>query len=58
MLNSLLHLDLALQCDSFVGTLSSNWCRLIDELRSTVRCKAHVPYLDAQQDSLPYDVDW
>ena len=58
MLNSLLHLDLALQCDGFVGTLSSNWCRLMDELRSTVRCKAHAPYLDAQQDSLPYDVDW
>ena len=58
VLNSLLHLDLALQCDGFVGTLSSNWCRLIDELRSTVRCKAHAPYLDAQQDSLPYDVDW
>jgi hypothetical protein len=58
VLNSLLHLDLALQCDGFVGTLSSNWCRLIDELRSTVRCKAHAPYVDAQQGSLPYDVDW
>lgn len=58
MLNSLLSLDLALQCDAFVGTLSSNWCRLIDELRSTVRCKAHVPYMDAQQESPPYDVNW
>jgi len=58
MLNSLVSLDLALQCDGFVGTLSSNWCRLIDELRATVRCKAHAPYLDAQQEKLPYDVDW
>lgn len=58
MLNSLMNLDLALQCDGFVGTLSSNWCRLIEELRATVRCKAHVPYLDAQQDKQPYDTDW
>ena len=58
MLNSLMNLDLALQGDGFVGTLSSNWCRLIDELRATVRCKAHAPYLDAQQDKPPYDVDW
>ena len=58
MLNSLLNLDLALQCDAYVGTLSSNWCRLIDELRSTVRCKAHVPYMDAQQGAPPYDVNW
>ena len=58
VLNSLMNLDLALQGDGFVGTLSSNWCRLIDELRATVRCKAHAPYLDAQQDQLPYDVDW
>ena len=58
MLNSLMTLDLALQSDGFVGTLSSNWCRLIDELRATVRCKAHAPYLDAQQDQPPYDVDW
>lgn len=58
MLNSLMSLDLALQSDGFVGTLSSNWCRLIDELRATVRCKAHAPYLDAQQNQSPYDVDW
>ena len=43
MLNSLTSLDIALQCDAFVVTLSSNWCRLIDELRATVRCKADHP---------------
>ncbi len=41
MLNSLVNLDLALECDAWVGTLSSNWCRLIDELRATVRYANH-----------------
>ena len=60
MLNSLVSLDLALQCDAFVITLSSNWCRLIDELRATVRCKADRPLLDAQQDNTmaDYDLSW
>ena len=56
MLNSLINLDLALQCDAFIGTLSSSWCRLIDELRSTVRCKADKLYLDAQQAYPPSDL--
>lgn len=51
LLNSLVSLDLALQCDAFVMTLSSNWCRLIDDLRATVRCKADRPFFDAQQDN-------
>ena len=58
MLNSLVSLDLALQCDAFVMTLSSNWCRLIDELRATVRCKADRPFLDAQQDNAQVDYDY
>ncbi len=60
MLNSLTSLDIALQCDAFVVTLSSNWCRLIDELRATVRCKADHPLLDAQQNNTlaEYDVGW
>ena len=60
MINSLVSLDLALQCDAFVMTLSSNWCRLIDELRATVRCKADRPFLDAQQDNAlaDYDLSW
>ena len=47
--DSFVSLKLALQCDAFVGQLSSNWVRLIDELRSTVRCKAHAPFWDPQQ---------
>lgn len=60
MLNSLTSLDLSLQCDAFVMTLSSNWCRLIDELRATVRCKADHPFLDAQQADArgDYNVEW
>ena len=58
MLNSLISLDLALQCEGWVGTLSSNWCRLIDELRSTVRCKADRLYVDAQQVNPPMDMDF
>ena len=60
MLNSLVSLDLALKCDAFVGTLTSNWSRLIDELRATARCKAACPYMDAQQNNTlaDYNVDW
>jgi hypothetical protein len=32
----LLNLEYSAQCDAFVGTLASNWCRLTDELRATV----------------------
>mmetsp|Transcript_3379 Transcript_3379/g.9765 ORF Transcript_3379/g.9765 Transcript_3379/m.9765 type:complete len:428 (+) Transcript_3379:659-1942(+) len=57
MLGSLLNLQLALECSAWVGTLSSNWCRLIDQLRSTVGCKAHLPLLDpAQPNPFSYDL--
>lgn len=46
MLNSLMNLELALRCDAWVCTLGSNWCSLIDELRSTTARKAHQPYVD------------
>ncbi len=55
---SLLDLDLALQCDAWVGTLTSNWSRLIDELRSTVRCKANGIYWDAEQGNPPRNLEW
>mmetsp|Transcript_20255 Transcript_20255/g.61032 ORF Transcript_20255/g.61032 Transcript_20255/m.61032 type:complete len:429 (-) Transcript_20255:963-2249(-) len=55
MLGSLLNLQLAMECSAWVGTLSSNWCRLIDQMRSTVGCKAHLPYSDpAQPDQTDY----
>ena len=46
MLNGLMNLQLAVQCDAWVCTLSSNWCILIDELRSTVAEKAGNLYVD------------
>ena len=32
----LLNLEYSLKCDAFIGTLASNTCRLMDELRATV----------------------
>lgn len=48
MLNGLLNLQLILECGGFVGSIVSNWTRLIEELRSTVWCKAHAVYLDVK----------
>ena len=58
MLNSLVNLDLALTCSAWVGTIASNWNRLIEELRSTVRCKAHLPYIDAHVGWEVHDYSW
>ena len=46
MLNSLMNLDLALKCSGFVCALGSNWCSLIDELKSTSGGKAGQPYVN------------
>ncbi|GFR52993.1 hypothetical protein Agub_g15683 [Astrephomene gubernaculifera] len=51
MLNSLLNLDLALECTGFVGSIYSNWVRLIDELRSTLRCKADAVFTDVHDEN-------
>ena len=48
VVSALSNLDLNLQCQGFVAQLSSNWARVIDELRSTVRCKANRPFLDVE----------
>ncbi len=58
MLNSLVNLDLALECSAWVGTINSNWNRLIEELQSTVRCKAQRPYVDAHVGWKIVDYDW
>jgi len=41
-----LNLLLAIQCDAYIGTLSSTWNRMLDALRSTVGCKAQAKYYD------------
>ncbi|PNH04725.1 hypothetical protein TSOC_009049 [Tetrabaena socialis] len=48
VLNDLVSLELALQCDAWVGSLSSNWVRLIHELRATTRCKADNLFFDSR----------
>lgn len=45
MLVSLADLYLQAHADVWVGTLSSNWCRMVDELR-TAAGKACLPFLD------------
>lgn len=57
-LNSLLSLELALECDGWVGMISSNWNRLVDELRSTIRCKYGSPYVDVFVAANITDYDW
>lgn len=42
----MVNLDLALDCDSSVGTMGSLWCVLTERLRATARCKAHGEYAD------------
>ncbi|CAJ1390202.1 unnamed protein product [Effrenium voratum] len=40
VMESLLNLQLLMESDAFVCTWSSNWCRLVDEMRLTVGMKA------------------
>jgi hypothetical protein len=42
----ILNLDSHLQCDAFVCSMPSNFCRLIDELKATVGAKANTPLAD------------
>lgn len=57
-LNSLVSLQLALDCSAWVGMISSNWNRLVDELRSTIRCKFDRPYVDVLVGANITDHDW
>jgi hypothetical protein len=45
-LNMLLNIHHLLQGNAWVCTLGSNFCRVVDELRSTVAAKAGAPYAD------------
>lgn len=46
VMESLLNLHLLLESDALVCTWTSNWCRLVDELRMTVAMKANHPSLE------------
>ena len=45
LLNAFANLELSLEADAWVQTLSSNWCRMVDELRMTVGGKAHAVFV-------------
>jgi len=47
----LLHLQDLIRCRSFICTLASNYCRLVDELRATVGGKANAFYADLSLES-------
>eukprot|EP00434_Breviolum_minutum_P030535 symbB.v1.2.027005.t1/scaffold2737.1/size71945/3 len=40
VMESLLNMQLLMESDAFIGTWTSNWCRLVDEMRMTVAMKA------------------
>jgi len=42
----ILNLDSHLQCNAFVCSMPSNFCRIIDELKATVGAKANTPLAD------------
>eukprot|EP01041_Mallomonas_annulata_P007623 gene7625-15610_t len=45
-ISMLVNIDYMLKCSAWVGTMSSNWCRIIDELRMTVAGKADLSNAD------------
>jgi len=51
---SLADLFIQIQGDVFIGTRSSNWCRLIDELRKA-NGKARIPFLTPENNIWPED---
>lgn len=51
----ILQLLMALECDAWIGTLLSNWNRLIDELRTTWVGKLQHPYVEAGPDPTNYE---
>lgn len=45
ILNNLVNLELAGECDGFIGQIGSNWVVLINDFRSSFACKARRPFL-------------
>lgn len=46
MMISFANLELMLEVDGLACAMSSNWCRLIDELRCTVGGRANSPFVE------------
>ena len=47
----LLHLSEIIRCDVMICTVPSNYCRLIDELRTTIGAKANYLNADLSQET-------
>ena len=50
-LSMLLNIDILLRCASWVCPLRSNFCRLIDELRTTIGHKVYSPFADLSRET-------
>eukprot|EP01041_Mallomonas_annulata_P001847 gene1847-3587_t len=50
-ISMLLNLEYSLQCDLYICTLASNWCRLVDELRTTIGGKANKLFVDLSKET-------
>ena len=50
-LSMLWNLQQSVQCQGWVGTLASNWCRVVDELRASVGGKADCPFADLSRET-------
>ena len=46
-----LNLDHHLKCSAFVGTLASNYCRVVEELKNTVALKSEKQYYEVHADT-------
>ncbi|KAL6758822.1 hypothetical protein V8C86DRAFT_2586059 [Haematococcus lacustris] len=57
-INALLSLELSFSGNGFVMAMTSNWGRLINEMRSTIQCKAHYPFVDPEQPHGITKLDW
>lgn len=55
-IRGLLQLIIALEADGWVGTRSSNWGRIIDELRCVWVAKCRLPFVEAGAN--PHEYDW
>lgn len=66
-LSMLLNIHYLIQANGWVCTMSSNFCRIVDELRATISARAGAPFMDLSIEKCThppclfggfYDLDW
>ncbi|KAJ9529506.1 hypothetical protein QJQ45_013858 [Haematococcus lacustris] len=57
-INALMSLEITMTGDAFVFAMVSNWGRLINEMRSTVQCKADSDFFDPEQPNGITRLNW